>query len=102
MPATKITTCCYCGTRAALVLRGKTHHELSCSTCGAPIQALKMLPTQKEPAQPVKKMKAPQRPQSFFSAPNKKVSKPRKRKRFKSFKRRLWDEFWDEIEDLFD
>ena len=34
---TKIATCCYCGTRAALVLTGKHRHELSCSGCGAPL-----------------------------------------------------------------
>ncbi|QMU58124.1 MAG: hypothetical protein GKR98_07890 [Boseongicola sp.] len=44
MPApTKIATCCYCGTRAALVLTGKTRHELACSNCGAPLHELKML-----------------------------------------------------------
>jgi len=40
----KIVTCCYCGTRAALVLTGKTRHELACSSCGAPLHDLKMLP----------------------------------------------------------
>ncbi len=34
---TKVATCCYCGTRAALVLRGKQRHELSCASCGAPL-----------------------------------------------------------------
>ena len=42
MPSTKIATCCYCGTRAALVLdRGR--HELACSSCGAPLHELKQL-----------------------------------------------------------
>jgi len=41
---TKIATCCYCGTRAALVLRGKDRHELSCSACGAPLHDLKIMP----------------------------------------------------------
>ena len=44
MGATKIATCCYCGTKAVLVLRGKDKHELACSNCGAPLRALKMLP----------------------------------------------------------
>ena len=39
----KIATCCYCGTRAALILRGKERHELACSTCGAPLHEMKML-----------------------------------------------------------
>ena len=33
---TKVATCCYCGTKAALVLRGEKRHELTCSSCGAP------------------------------------------------------------------
>ncbi|WP_323768461.1 hypothetical protein [Marinovum sp.] len=41
---TKIATCCYCGTRAALILTGKTRHELSCQGCGAPLHDLKMMP----------------------------------------------------------
>lgn len=40
---TKIATCCYCGTRAALILTGQVRHELSCATCGAPLHDLKML-----------------------------------------------------------
>ena len=46
MAVTKVGTCCYCGTKAALVLRGKDRHELSCATCGAPLHALKVLPQQ--------------------------------------------------------
>ncbi len=41
---TKIATCCYCGTRAALVLAGRVRHELACSNCGAPLHELKKLP----------------------------------------------------------
>ena len=43
MPHHKIATCCYCGTRAALVLRGRERHELSCASCGAPLHEMKML-----------------------------------------------------------
>lgn len=42
-PSPKIATCCYCGSRTALVLRGKERHELSCATCGAPLHEMKML-----------------------------------------------------------
>ena len=41
---TKIATCTYCGTRAALVLKGNTRHELACQACGAPLHDLKRLP----------------------------------------------------------
>lgn len=44
MPTTRIATCTYCGTRAALVLKGDTRHELACQTCGAPLHDLKKLP----------------------------------------------------------
>lgn len=40
---TKIATCCYCGTRAALLLTGEERHELACSSCGAPLHDMKML-----------------------------------------------------------
>ncbi len=40
---TKIATCCYCGSRAALTL-DEGRHELACASCGAPLRDLKMLP----------------------------------------------------------
>ena len=43
MTVSKIATCCYCGTRAVLNLRGKDRHELACSNCGAPLHEMKML-----------------------------------------------------------
>ena len=45
--ATKIATCCYCGARAALVLRGAERHELSCASCGAPLHRLKAVPVRR-------------------------------------------------------
>lgn len=99
MPATKIATCCYCGTKAALVLRGERHHELSCSSCGAPLQALKMLPKQPERATASSTTPAHPGPSWVRDA---KVKKPKKRKKNKSFKQKAWGEFWDAIEDIFD
>ena len=56
MAATKIATCCYCGTKAALVLRGRDRHELTCGNCGAPLRAMKNLPqTEARAATPVAK-----------------------------------------------
>ena len=78
MQGTKIATCCYCGTRAALVLRGETRHELSCSACGAPLHNLKMMP------------KAP-------GAPRAKPAKKRK-----TFGRKIFEEVFDLVEDIFD
>lgn len=103
MAATKIATCCYCGTKAALVLRGNDRHELTCSKCGAPLRVLKMLP--KQPAQTATPIAAPAR-----SAPRKRVDKypeyraerPRKRKKSKGFGRRVMSQIWDVVEDVVD
>lgn len=99
MPATKIATCCYCGTRAALVLRGETHHELSCATCGAPLQAMKNLPASGRATAP---SATPARPKPYKKDKRDDDKKYKKRKKKKSFKERAWGEFWDAIEDIFD
>ena len=85
--AEKIATCCYCGTRAALRLRGRERHELACSNCGAPLHELKML-------------KAPERPKVH----RKERSKPkeRRKKRGRSLSQRFLSEIWDVAEDIFD
>lgn len=103
MGAVKVATCCYCGTRAALVLRGKERHELSCGSCGAPLGRLKMLPNGSAratapaatPTRPEPK-KAPRKPE------RKEVRRPKKRKHRKGLVRKVFEEIWDEIEDIFD
>lgn len=97
-PSPKIATCCYCGTRAALVLRGEGRHELSCAACGAPLHDLKMLPQEK--AKPAKAKKV-----GGGTAPYKKMKKNKahkKPKRRKGLMARVFDEAWDVIEDVFD
>ncbi len=91
MPANKIATCCYCGTRSVLRLRGKHQHELSCANCGAPLRALKNLPREQinaptKPAPPVKHVTA-----------DKRRKKP---KRSMPSRRRLFAKMWDELEDV--
>lgn len=106
MPSQKIATCTYCGTRAALVLDGKTQHELACSACGAPLHDLKMLPTR--PAQDDGARRAQRRghpvqdyggrlPQWNPSGP---IRKSRKKK--KSLKKRLIKEAFDILGDILD
>lgn len=91
MHGTKIATCCYCGTRAALVLRGETRHELSCSACGAPLHNLKMLP------------KTPERKAPVHMAPRTRPAKPKKPpKKRKTFGRKIFEEVFDLVEDIFD
>lgn len=94
MPTPKIATCCYCGTRAALVLRGEGRHELSCSSCGAPLHNLKMLPNSHvgspgavRPSPPLKGKSARKKP---------------KKKHRKGFGRRLFEEAWDVLDDILD
>jgi len=103
MGAVKVATCCYCGTRAALVLRGNTRHELGCSNCGAPLSRLKMLPNPvpatPTPA-PVQRRTGPQT--AFQPRQKKRYEKPKKRKYRKGFWRKVIEEIWDEIEDIFD
>lgn len=98
---TKIATCCYCGTRAALVLTGEIRHELSCAGCGAPLHDLKMLRADKIGAREL----APTRASKPKRADQPRSAKPMKRKkpkRRKGLMARVLDEALDVIEDIFD
>jgi len=103
MPAIRVATCCYCGTKAALVLTGKVSHELSCGSCGAPLRKLKMLPKQ------VVATSSHVRPLSFTHpvGPSsqhgkKQREKPRKKSKFRYLGRKAMEEIWDVVEDIFD
>ena len=96
--STKVATCCYCGTRAALVLDG-ARHELTCSACGAPLHDLKRLPIRDDPPRPRRPAGPPPREARPRPAKPKK-RKPRKRR--KSLLKTLWDEAEDLIEEIFD
>ena len=98
--APKIATCCYCGTRTALVLGGEgARHELSCGACGAPLHAMKRL-----------KADAPHPPRREGSAAGParpdRHEKPRKtrkkKKKRKSRARWFLEEVVDMVEDVFD
>ena len=88
----KIATCCYCGTRAALVLKGQQRHELSCSSCGAPLHDLKMVP----------KRKVAEAKSARDTGKYSKAHKKKKQKKKKGMFSRVLDEAWDAIEDIFD
>jgi hypothetical protein len=99
MPQRKIATCCYCGTRAALVLTGTTRHELACSSCGAPLHDLKML--RSDHVQDRTRVKpSPLHDWQGAGATARRPKKPPKRR--KSFGRRFFEEAVDLIEDIFD
>ena len=86
MAATKITTCCYCGSRAALVLRGKERHELSCGSCGAPIHTLKMLPKTLPPGSLDETSRKPAKPKKTRNDHKQRsVARPKKRRKTKFF-----------------
>lgn len=109
---TKIATCCYCGTRAALVLKGKTRHELSCAACGAPLHDMKMLRADAvETAVSTAKVtpnrpKPKQRPHGVTPLPvwERKAGYPgkKKKKKRKTLAKRFFEEAFDVLEDIFD
>ncbi len=95
----KIATCCYCGTRAALVLRGSDRHELACSSCGAPLRHLKMLKAE----HPGRKTLVKGHRDAPYARPAKpKYEKPRKRKKRKTIGRKILSEAFDLLDDIFD
>jgi hypothetical protein len=98
---TKIATCCFCGSKAALTL-DVGRHELSCAQCGAPLHDLKQIPVSKAKITGVTASPAVRR---FPAAkPVKRASKPKVKhtKRRKSWLKELASEVFDVVEDIFD
>lgn len=95
----KIATCCYCGTRTTLALgRGEAgRRELACASCGAPLSRLKPLR-----ATPERRERAVARPRRAEPERPARKKARRRRKPRKSVLKRFFEEFIDEIEDLFD
>lgn len=94
----KIATCCYCGRRTELMLTGKDLHELTCGSCGAPIHNMKRVPSSDAPKDPV-----------YYRDPYKQARpgayephKTRKQKKRKPWGRKLFEEVFDVVEDIFD
>lgn len=96
----KIATCCYCGSRAALVLTGETRHELACATCGAPLHEMKMLRSdargERELVHPSAIRSYPKRSKGH-RAPKKSYNSSKR-----SAKSRFKSAFWDMAEDVFE
>ncbi|MCJ7873843.1 hypothetical protein Q4577_13940 [Marinovum sp. 2_MG-2023] len=106
---TKIATCCYCGTRAALVLRGDKRHELSCASCGAPLHDLKLMPAARLDGKNLTRKPVKSRgskgatPNPYWETrPEKSKKKKKKKKSRKSGVSWFLDEAFDAIEDIFD
>ena len=101
MPATKIATCCYCGSRTVLRLRGKDRHELSCASCAAPLHDLKMFPVVSDRA--TAPSAAPARPTRTHDQYRKaSPHRPGRYRHIGQLARKVWAEIWDELEDIFD
>lgn len=99
---TKIATCCFCGSKAALTLDAG-RHELACAQCGAPLHNLKQIPIP-APAKPASTAPALRRfPAKAAGLPGKqserKIKKPKKRKNWIS---KTGKELFDAVEDLID
>jgi hypothetical protein len=97
---TKIATCSYCGTRAALILKGKIQHELACSACGAPLHDIKMMPLRADTPSTgrTENGNRPKPMKRKSEKPKCDRKKPRRKNRFRSF----LDEAFDVVEDIFD
>ena len=100
MTASKIATCCYCGTRAVLSLRGKERHELACSNCGAPLHEMKMLRQDARGERELVRNSAVRK--SEWKTKKHRAPKKHYKKRRKGFLRELIEEAADEIFDIFD
>lgn len=99
----KIATCCYCGSRAALVLdRGR--HELICASCGAPLRDIQAMPGHMRAASAASMAGGlPERPRRPVKpAKGGKVKKGRKNKHKSKGFGRVLKKVFDEIEDIFD
>ncbi len=94
----KIATCCYCGTRAALVLTGKDRHELACASCGAPLHEMKKLPSDAHGDRELVKPSSIRREKPK----GKKHRAPKSKKKPRGLKQMFMYKLKDAAEDVFD
>jgi hypothetical protein len=98
---TKIATCCFCGSRAALTL-GEGRHELACASCGAPLHDLKRLPVEAAGAAPALRQFTQHAPRGGKPKPVRAKKSARKPKKRKSWLRWAAKEAFDALEDVLD
>jgi hypothetical protein len=98
---TKIATCCYCGTRAALTLDAG-RHVLACSSCGAALSNLKSLPVDRtKPDRPT--VRGPKPSVAGYGLTSAAIAGAgRKAKKKKKKAKSFFKDIFDEIEDIFD
>lgn len=77
------------------------HHTLTCQSCGAPLSALKALPVPQTQAAPA--AVSHQTPAKIRKLPKARpVKSTRKRKKGKTMWRKIAEEAFDLVEDIFD
>ncbi|WP_135501640.1 hypothetical protein [Roseovarius aestuariivivens] len=104
----KITTCSYCGMRAALIF-DEGLHELTCRACGAPIHEMKFMPQapdkQRKKYSPGAAVRQRMRREAETEVRGDLSRHPERRrpvKRRKPLARKMIEELWDVVEDIFD
>lgn len=100
---TRIATCCYCGNRSVLELRGDLRRQLACPACGARLSEMKPLKTE----HPGKRTAPRPAPHPFpeetaRQKPRPSRRKPKKRKTFARRAKSVFEEIFDVVEDIFD
>ncbi|MGB0497456.1 MAG: TFIIB-type zinc ribbon-containing protein [Rubricella sp.] len=96
MSVTKIATCSYCGTRAALVF-DRERHELTCPACGAPLHEMKRLQTGHERVEHKNRPSRPARP-DWDGGERKRDERRRKKKKRKPLAWKIVEELIDIID----
>lgn len=95
----KITTCCYCGQRAAMALGSQVKQELTCDSCGGPVQIVKTVSSKTHRA---KESVLKTRAYTVAQGEKRNAKKLEKKKKRKSTFRWLVEEAKDVIEDILD
>lgn len=102
---TKIATCCFCGSKAALTL-DVGRHELSCAQCGAPLHDLKQIPVPKTKPKDIGAFPAVRRFPAAKPVKRGPQPKVKRRKPRKSWLQKMasdvFEDVFDAVEDIFD
>lgn len=101
---TKIATCSYCSRRQTLQLSARGGHELACGACGAPLHEMKWLKAEKVKSDKGKRS-APRSAPHGHGYPDRddwQGDRKRRKKRRTPLWKKVAEEAFDLIEDIFD
>lgn len=99
---TKIATCCYCGSRASVVLGAGDAKDLTCDSCGAPLTDLQYIEKPQKSSKSGRISKPRTKNWDGNDGDHDDDRKGKKKKKKKGFGRWLFEEAKDAIEDIFD